>query len=168
MDLIWVAGALLLSTAIVALTYALRPTSSAPVHRNAAEPAAVSPAPTPPPQPQPQPETFGHGPNHPRVTLSATAIIVELPGFGFAQSWRQLHALPWSSVTSLYLDTATYDSAVALYAEGPGDHRRHLVDAGALSRAQWHTMARRVTDITEGRVRLDVTALDKDRPYERF
>ncbi|MBL7257635.1 hypothetical protein [Paractinoplanes lichenicola] len=102
------------------------------------------------------------------MTLSPAGLVVELPGFGYAQSWRELHSLPWPTITSLYLDTATYDSAVALYADVPGDHRRHLLDVNALSRAQWHTMARRVTALTGNRVRLDVAALDNDRPYERF
>ncbi len=132
-----------------------------------AEPLRPPPHPAPAQEPEPAPTTIGSG--NARITVDVAGLTVELRGHGFATSWHRHRSVTWPQVISLQLDTGTLDSPLSLYATVAGARfREHLVDGGALSRAEWAVLDRRITACTNGRIRLDLRLLDQNRPPERF
>ncbi|WP_328476380.1 hypothetical protein OHA21_21740 [Actinoplanes sp. NBC_00393] len=146
---IWMIGVVLLGGSAL-----LWPALSAHRRRTPARPAA----PAPPKDAHPESVTAERH----EVVIDDNGLTVRVRGYAYTTGWTARCALSWPDVVALELDTGTYDSIVSLYATTRTDHfRKHLLDAGAFDRDQWMTLRGIVLARTRGRLRLDLSPLDR-------
>ncbi|MGW6933544.1 hypothetical protein ACWGE0_26040 [Lentzea sp. NPDC054927] len=99
-----------------------------------------------------------------RVTVNGNGLVVHSQQ---GSAWREYVGFEWKQIYKAYLDSGTYDAALALYAttsNGEGSRKRHLVDAQHLTRAQWSELASAAAAWTAGRVVIDLSPLDDPPP----
>lgn len=136
------------------------PTPAAPPSRESADPASTEEHP---------------GPNNSaptgEVIFTKPRITVRVNPNGILVDPVIKHPIAWSTVRALEISTGVDDSIAALYVcTSPRRTRRYLFDEGMLSHEEWRRLASAVDQLTQGRIRLDLSPQAytlRNPPFER-